>query len=861
MSARTAGGLAAAADLRLLEKLWNLPVERIVLPNGVTLLVQPAHAAPVAAVQVWVRTGSIHEGGQTGAGLSHFLEHMLFKGTTRREGREISATVQAHGGNINAYTTFDRTVYHIDLPAIHTGVALDVLSDLVLHSTLPAGEVVKERDVILREIAMTRDDPDNRLAEALFATAFREHPYRHPIIGYREVFSAVTREELLAYYRARYVPDNLVVIVAGAVDAADVRAEVEKLFGPAPRTALAPVFIPGEPAQQASRATRLFEDVEVTRAGLSWPIPGLTHPDAPVLDLLSTLLGHGDSSVLWQAVRERARLVHSIDAHSWNPGGQGLFYISLTCEPDKQAAATALIHRELARVAARGFTPAQIRKAVRQSAVDEVNSRKTMGGLAARLGAAEVVAGDLRFGETWFRQLAQVTNAGLKAALRSYLVPSRLTEISLNPTAARPVAPPVAAGAGAAPDFTLETLPNGARLLLQPDDRLPNLHLRLLCVGGPLHEPAGGRGITALLATLLTRDTRQHSAAEVAERIEEVGGSFYPFSGNNSFGLAAEVLPGDAARALAVLGEALLSPAFRPAAFAIERDAQAADLRLAEDDVVELGRRLVRAKFFGSHPLALDTQGDLAGLQSVTPAAVAAQWRRLGLAGNVVLAVAGDFNPRQLVPKLRALLAKLPGGALPVGQVDDLASLPLPALAGDFVEQQPREQAVVFQAFPGPGFLSEDFFTGEVADELFSGMSSRLFERVREEKGLAYFVRATRVTGVDVGMFYFYAGTAPGKEEAVLAEIDAEIARIQAGEFAPGELERCQTRLKAARVMGLQTNSSRAMQAGLGVLYGLPPNDWKNYDARIDAVTPAALREFARHRLARAGRVQLIVRP
>jgi zinc protease len=550
--------MSARADLRLLETFWRQPVERAVLPNGLTLLVQSSRAAPVAAVQVWVKTGSVHEGVQLGAGLSHFLEHMLFKGTARRAGREISSTVQAHGGHINAYTTFDRTVYHIDLPAAHTGLALDVLADMTLHSTLPADEFVKERDVILREIAMTRDDPDGRLGESLFATAFREHPYRHPVIGHREIFSALTHGDLLAYYRARYVPDNLVVVVAGDVDPAAVRADVEKHFGSVPRARLAPVFLPSEPEQLAPRALHQFEDVEVTRAGLAWPAPGLAHPDAPALDVLAAILGHGDSSVLWQAVREKARLVHSIDAHSWNPGGQGLFYLSFTCDPEKRATATAAVHRELARAASRGYTAAQIKKAVRQAVVDEVNTRKTAAGLAARLGVAEVVAGDLRFGEAWFRSLAAVTPATLRRVQREYLAPERLTEISLNPVASAPA--PAARGAGreAQQDFSEETLPNGARLLLQPDRSLPNLHLRLLFAGGPLHEPADRRGATSLLATLLTRDTRKRSAAEVAKFIEEVGGSFYTFSGNNSFGLAAEVLPGDTARALDVLSEALL---------------------------------------------------------------------------------------------------------------------------------------------------------------------------------------------------------------------------------------------------------------------------------------------------------------
>ena len=848
--------MSARADLRLLETFWRQPVERTVLSNGLTLLVQSSRAAPVAAVQVWVKTGSIHESAQLGAGLSHFLEHMLFKGATRRAGREISATVQAHGGHINAYTTFDRTVYHIDLPAAHTGLALDVLADLTLNSTLPAAEFVKERDVILREIAMTRDDPDNRLAEALYATAFREHPYRHPIIGHREIFSALAPADLLSYYRARYVPDNMVVIVTGDVDAAIVRTEVEKYFGPAPRARLAPVFLPTEPEQLATRALHQFEDVEVTRAGLAWPAPGLAHADAPALDVLAAILGHGDSSVLWQAIREKARIVHTIDAHSWNPGGQGLFYLSFTCDPPNRVAATAAIHRELKRTASRGFTTTQIQKAVRQSVVDEINTRKTASGLAARLGVAEVVAGDLQFGETWFRRLAAVTPATLRRVFHTYLAPDRLTEISLNPVAARPGAAPVVTITGAQPDFTEEKLPNGARLLLQPDHNLPNLHLRLLCAGGPLHEPADRRGATALLATLLTRDTRHRSAAEVAKFIEEVGGSFYPFSGNNSFGLVVEVLPSDTARALDVLNDALLAPAFSRTSFEVERDAQIASIREQEDDVVELGRKLVRKKFFGSHPFAIDAQGDIPGLNALLPADLAALWKRLGVAGNIVLAVAGDFNPKQLAPKLRALLAKLPHGAAPTTGVGNLS-----AVAHDFVEAQPREQAVVFQAFPGPGLLMDDFYVGEVADELFSGMSSRLFERVREEQGLAYFVRATRVTGMNTGMFYFYAGTAPGKEEAVLAEINAEIARVTAGDIAPDELRRCQTRLTAGRVMGLQTNASRAMQAGLSVLHGLPANDWKNYVARISAVTIAHLRDFAHRRFTLGQRTQLIVRP
>jgi zinc protease len=851
----------ASADLRLLDAFWREPVERVVLPNGLTLIMKQDASAALASVQVWVKTGSVHEGAHLGAGLSHYLEHMLFKGTERRAGREISATVQAHGGYINAYTTFDRTVYYIDLPSEHTGVAIDLLADAVLHSTLPGEEVAKEKDVILREIAMTKDDPDNRLWEAIFSVAFREHPYRQPIIGHRDVFSAVTRDDLNGYYRARYVPNNLVVVVVGDIDLAATRAKVEEHFGMAPRVRLAPVLVPNEPAQLAPRNEHRFEKVELTRAVLAWPIPGLTHEDAPVLDLLAMVLGHGDSSVLWQEVREKAGLVHTIDASAWNPGTTGLFCISFTCDVDKREAAESAIHRVLARCAARGFALSHLKKAVRQLVVGEINSRKTMSGQASRLGVAEVVVGDLEHSRTFFAHLSAASPADVRRALNEYLVPERMTAVSLNPLAASASSTGVARGRSVQTDFSEIKLSNGARLLLQQDSRLPNLHLRFLIQAGPLFEDPAKRGSTALLATMLTKDTRTRSAADVAQFIEEIGGSFFPFSGNNSLGLGAEVLPPDSDRALAVIADAVLAPAFKPATFALERDAQIAALQQDDDDVVTLARKRLREKFFGAHPLALDPHGDQAGVKALTPADLAALHRRLCVGSNVVLAVAGDFDPKKLVPKLKAFLAKIPRAKQPAAEWNNDSTLTLPAVTGEFVEQQPREQAVVLQGFPGPRVNAPDFYVSEVADELFSGMASQLFERVREEKGLAYFVRSGRVSGLDAGMFYFLAGTQPGRENEVLAEIDAEIARVQNGGVEAAELLRCQTRLKAARRQALQTNSSRAMQAGLNALQGQPINDWKNYDARVDAITIGDLAEFAKRRLTRAQRTQLVVRP
>ena len=240
---------AALADRALLSHSAQL----FVLPNGLTVIVQEDHSAPVASVQAWIETGSIHEERHLGAGVSHLLEHMLFKGTPTRSPSEIAQSVQNVGGYINAYTSFDRTVYWIDAPAKGVPVALELLADAVQNSLLPGDEFIKEQEVIRREFAMGADDPDRVASLALFAAAYREHPYRHPVIGHLEMFNALTRDDVMAYYRTRYAPNNAFFVVAGDVDADRVRDAIAGHFAHTASRALPPVFVPVEPIQVGRR--------------------------------------------------------------------------------------------------------------------------------------------------------------------------------------------------------------------------------------------------------------------------------------------------------------------------------------------------------------------------------------------------------------------------------------------------------------------------------------------------------------------------------------------------------------------------------------------------------------------------------
>ena len=848
---------ASGESTEALDRLFRLPVGRTVFDNGLVLVHRPDFSADVVSVQVWVRTGSIHEDALLGSGVSHFLEHLLFKGTETRDAKAIGREVHALGGVINAYTTFDRTVYHIDGPSDAFGAATDLLADMVPGSLLPEEEVRRERDVILREIDMGLDDPGRRLGQSLFRTAFRRHPYREPVIGHRDLFLRVTREELERYYHARYVPNNMVVSVVGAVTPEECTERIGATFGALPRGRLAPPRIEPEPVQLAPRREDARADFNVQRGGIAYKVPHLSHPDAPKLDALAHALGGGESSVLWRELRNRRGLVHDIDCRNWSPGEQGLLWISYICDPGRAEAVESAVESVLDGVRRDGVDPASLEKARRQALTAEINGRKTMSGQAARLGLGEVVIGDIHYARRYLRRLGEVGPGDLREVARAYLTDSGRSTVTLGPETGRGVD---AADAAAAkpPEFETVTFAGGGRLLLQPDPKLPKVHFRVVLRGGPLFEDAGKRGVSALLAELLVKDTERRDADAVNELVERLGGSFVPMAGNNTIGFSLEVLPEDVPTALELLSDALARPAFAEETVAREREAQLSDLREADDEILEFGFRKLRERFFGGHPFAVEADGRIGDVAGLTRGDVAAQFRRLAAAPNVVVAVCGDFSPEAVSGGLRPVFEDnlRAGPVAPVGGAD---AWPGPE-AADVAETIDREQAVVLYGFPDAGLWDrEGFARGEMLHELFSGMSSRLFERVREDAGMAYFVGSTRVVGLDCGMFAFYAGTHPDLAGDVRREIEDEIARVASGGVTDAELERCRTRLKAARPMGRQTIGARAMHAALQTTYGLTIDDDAEYAERLEAIGADALADFAREYFDPAKRVRMVV--
>jgi zinc protease len=319
------------------------------LNNGLKCLFEQRKGTGVVAIQVWVKVGSKYEDDRQ-AGITHFIEHLIFKGTREGKGYEIAPKIEALGGSINAFTSYDNTVYHIVVPEEAFETGLELLLGAVKSPLFPDKEIAKEKRVIIEEIRMGEDNPQRKLFKELFSLSYEGHPYGRPIIGFEQTVSSTERPDIMAYFHEHYTIDNMVVAVIGDFDEAKGKRLLEKGFlglGVRGKTSQ-PV---GPSRSDRKGRTRLIErDVNENYLALSYPVPALVHKEIPALEVLTKILGDGDSSRLQATLKHKKGLVTSAGTYLFAPKEDGLFIILATFKEADHETVLRGIDAELGRI-------------------------------------------------------------------------------------------------------------------------------------------------------------------------------------------------------------------------------------------------------------------------------------------------------------------------------------------------------------------------------------------------------------------------------------------------------------------------------------------------------------------------------
>ncbi|HME88592.1 MAG TPA: pitrilysin family protein [Chthoniobacterales bacterium] len=812
-----------------------------VLPDGLTLIVQEDRSAPVASVQAWCGTGSIYEDEKLGAGLSHILEHMLFKGTKTQKASAIAQKIQDVGGYINAYTSFDRTVFWIDVPKDGVPSALAVLSDAMMNSTLPPEEYTKEQEVIRREFAMNLDDPDRQAGLLLFATAYQHHPYRLPVIGEMEIYNQLTQEQVMQYYKSRYVPNNLTFIVVGDVDAEKVHQQLAEFFKDYPEKSLKPLFVPEEPPQLSRREVHNEFATELSRLSLAWHIPEITHPDVPALDLLSTILGEGRSSRLYRRVREEKGLAFSVAAFSYTPGDPGLFGVDATVDPKKRVDAEKLILQIVAEIKQAGVTAEELVKAKKLSLAHHLDALTTMRGQASDLGSNWLLTRNLNFSRDYLTAVQKVTSDDIHRVASKYLVDENLTVTSLNPKGSLGAKEETAKPPAVAEIQKFE-LSNGLRVLVREDPRLPLVSMSAVFRSGLLAETPETNGITRLTARVLLKGTKTRTAEQIANQIEAIGGSISSDAGNNSMSVSVHVMKPDLKTGVDLLSDVVLNANFPDQAVAREKQVQIAGIQQEEEQLTTVARNILRQALFADHPYALLANGSAESVQHLNQRELVAFRDEYLVGKNGVISVFGDVKAADVKQLFEQALAKMKPGALALTNARPSA----PITKIEKVEsKKDKAQGVIMVGYRGVDMFSKERHALELIDEASSDLGSRFFIRIREQMGLAYYVGAIQMQGLVPGVFAFYLGTDPQKIEPVKTAFLDEIRKLASEGLTEEELARAKKKLIGQHQIAMQSNDSFGYQCALDELYGLGFDYYKKLEHDVNAVTMDEIKQAA----------------
>ncbi|MDX1776264.1 MAG: insulinase family protein, partial [Desulfobulbales bacterium] len=611
-------------------------LHKTTLDNGLTVIAKEMPGTRVATVQIWVKAGSVYENTEE-AGITHFIEHMIFKGTETRGPGELAGAIEGVGGRINAYTSYEYTVYHATLSAVYWEMAFELLAEAIMHSAFDPVELEREIKVVLEELSMRYDRPNVMLFHELMATAYTTHPYRLPVIGNKESINNFSRDKILEYIKKHYHPDNLTVVVAGDIKAREVFAGVDAVMGSLDKGEVKVASLPVEPEQDGARFFTLKADIMQPQMAIAIPISRFNSPDTPVLDVLAQIVGHGETSRLYRSLRDEKQLVYGINAIAFTPTDPGMFEITAVLDGDNMMPAFEAALAELFKLQYFTVSEEELNRAKRSLESDFVFNLERVEGQARVLGSFEMMTGDPREDE-YLEKIRQVTPEDIKRIARKYFVEEHVNVGFLMPTESS-FAPDLeavtssiaraqqAAGRGNSEAMLADSylsrvhrfkLENGITLLVREDDTVPTVGIRAVFPGGLREETRVTNGAFSYISELLPKGTRSMTAKELAEAVADMAGGLTGFSGKNTFGIKADFLSRFFADGLALVRDVLMEPAFIPREAEKIRPELLARLKQQEDSLTSLAFQEFNSMLFGGHPYGLNSVGSEDAIKSFT---------------------------------------------------------------------------------------------------------------------------------------------------------------------------------------------------------------------------------------------------
>lgn len=840
------------------------------LPSGQTLIIKEIHNNPIVTIDTWVKTGSINED-NTNYGVAHFLEHMFFKGTTKFPSGKFDQILESKGAITNAATSKDYTHYYIVIPSKDFNLAMELHSDMLLNPVLPRNELEMERKVVLEEMQRGKDNPNNILYKSMNSQLYTSHPYKQDVIGLAEIIETIPREKLLDFYNTWYKPDNMVTVVVGDVNTKEVIKSVKENFNTINKTKTKRIKYKKDKIK--TNIPPSITNIDTETGYLLIGFRGVNikdKKDSAALDVLSTILGNGKSSRLYKTIQEEKKLSTSIIAGHASYKDDSQFYIKATFAPDNQTEIENEIWKELSNITKTPISNEEIEKAKNIIKNDTLYSRESTSNIANEIGYITTLMNSPKYYEKYLDEIENVTAKDIlkvankyltknKASI-SYILPKDFSDeqttnenlsndtqtLATQKLKLEPKNYPLNKNAKLVSEIENSKkyqLENGLTLIITQNNQNDIIAINMLSKGGYFQEPKIGTG--KLLSDLLHKDTKNYTTAQISDFLDENGIEIIFQMQPDAFSTSVKSTKDEFNNALLIFDEIINNSLLTQKDLNSAREKRLQNIKTSKDLPSNVAIDEMKYLLWENTPYQNSAKVLEKEYKNITTTDIKDLYSKIYSPQNTIISVNGNVNDQQLINYFSKVFENKNDKTYNLFEFQQQI-YPMIQDKTSITEKQSNQSWIVIAYRTPPITNHKDWATLKVIDSILgTGMSSRLFTELRDQKGLAYVVASSYQSNALQGAFLTYIGTNPNNIEEAKQGMLEQLKKFQTNFISSKELQQAKDQIIGNYILSQETNSEKAHTLSTYELYDKGFDFEKKYYELINNVTEQDVIEIA----------------
>ena len=825
-------------------------LNKYILNNGQNVIIKEVHTNPIVTVDTWIKTGSINED-DSNNGVSHFLEHLFFRGSKNHAPGEFDQLLETKGAVTNAATSKDYTHYYITIPSKFFDDAIELHSDMLLNPLLPRKELEKERKVVIEEIAKDENSPQHVVYDNLVSMIYSTHPYKRKVIGKKEIVDNIPREKIMEYYNRWYLPSNMTTVIVGDVNSSDALEKVKKHFGSNINKTQKSSYPKEKPLNQQKRKIAHL-DSQSGYMLIGFRGVNINNPDSYALDVLAAILGDGKSSVFYKNIKDKLQLAFSISASNSGFRDDGIFYISANFTPEKLNKLEDEIFKEISYIQNYGVTPEQVSLAKNVIERDTYYERESVSNIAQEIGYVMTVSGNICVYEDYVKNIKKVTPEQVKRAAIKYLgkeksavsivLPNSSGEVKASVTTKSSyIEPKLVSQNNGTSEYELS---NGATVLLTPNTSNEIVGITIFAKGGNFLEPK--YGISNMTASSMLKGTTNYSATELARILEDNGIKIVPSTKSDAFVVSVLTTSNQYDKTLELISEVLNNSTFPDSEIDKVKKEKLNTIKKSRDIPLNLAIEGYKDLIFENTPYTNSTILLEKNIPQITSQDIKNYYGKIFEPKNIVISINGNVPKEKTFEAFSNMLTTKNNPEFSYSQKSGTIK-PLTSIKQRIKQTSATNTDWILLGWQVAGLENKkDYAALQVIDSILgTGLSSRLFKNLRDQEGLAYQLGSSYSANALGGAFLLYIGTNPETYEKSLNGLKNEIQALKTVYVGSKELQEAKDKLIGHFILSLETNMDKASTLGWFQTSGNGYRFVNEYEKLINSVTESDIMRVA----------------